>query len=171
LLITGVTTTGDFSQSNNCHTPSCPLSLGEHLVFRVYFTPTINGLRAGTLAINDNAAGSPQTVRLSGNAVTVFPNRLSFGSVPVNTTSLMTVVVTNNLSVPITLSASLGGSTNFYLPTFPHSSCGTLAAASSCSYVVGFKPTAKKSYSGRLRITDSPDPNSPYAVVLSGKGK
>jgi len=55
--------TGDFSQTNDC---PATLDLFQGCIVSVTFTPTSEGGRVGTLSIYDNAAGSPQTVSLSG---------------------------------------------------------------------------------------------------------
>ena len=59
----GGTNAGDFSTTNNCGTS---LSAGGSCAILVTFTPQAAGSRAATLSISDNAAGSPQTVALSG---------------------------------------------------------------------------------------------------------
>lgn len=63
--VSGVSTSGDFSQSNNCSTlavnASCTVNLG--------FTPTASGARTGTLTIDSDANDSPTTVALSGNGI------------------------------------------------------------------------------------------------------
>ena len=63
LSITSISTTGDFAQTNNCGTS---LGAGANCAIQVTFTPTQSGARAGTLRVSDNAAGSPQTVSLTG---------------------------------------------------------------------------------------------------------
>lgn len=59
---------GDFSQ--HVALGSCvsggTVAAGKSCTIKVNFTPTQTGLRTGTVTINDNAAGSPQTVALSG---------------------------------------------------------------------------------------------------------
>jgi hypothetical protein len=77
LAIVSITTSGDFSQTNNCYTSvlgneDCPIYLT--------FTPTAGGARTGTLTITSNAPGLPQTVPLTGvgqNALTVVPSSLA----------------------------------------------------------------------------------------------
>jgi hypothetical protein len=140
----------------------------------VTFKPTSGGLRSGTLAITDNAAGSPQTVSLSGsgNQVTVLPTSLSFGSFKVGTKSPpQMVTVTNNQAVAITLSDALGGNNPGDFAVGAGTTCGSsLAATSSCVYAVTFKPLARKSRHATLNISASPDPGSPHAIALSGTG-
>jgi hypothetical protein len=63
IQITGITTAGDFAQTNNCGAAVAPNS-----VCNVYvtFTPTAAGARSAMVTITDNATGSPHTVALSG---------------------------------------------------------------------------------------------------------
>ncbi|TAM81965.1 MAG: choice-of-anchor D domain-containing protein [Acidobacteria bacterium] len=72
LNITGITTTGDFSQTNTCGALLNVLNVGQSCTASVTFAPTVSGARAGALAISDNAAGSPQTAALSGTGVAQF---------------------------------------------------------------------------------------------------
>jgi len=68
LAISGIAATGDFAESNNC---GGSLAAGSNCTISVTFTPTTTGTRSGTLSISDNAAGSPQSVALSGMGVVV----------------------------------------------------------------------------------------------------
>lgn len=62
--ITSVTTTGDFTTSNNCSS----LSSGASCTISVLFKPTATGLRTGTLTIVDSI-GVTRSVALSGSGV------------------------------------------------------------------------------------------------------
>ena len=66
LVISGIATSGDFAESNNC---GGSVTAGSSCTISVTFTPTTTGTRPGTLSISDNAAGSPQSVVLSGTGV------------------------------------------------------------------------------------------------------
>lgn len=66
LVISGIATSGDFAESNNC---GGSVTAGSSCTISVTFTPTTMGTRPGTLSISDNAAGSPQSVVLSGTGV------------------------------------------------------------------------------------------------------
>jgi hypothetical protein len=61
--ITGITTTGDFGQTNNC---GSILAAGGSCTINVTFSPSSYYFKKGSLAITDNATGSPQTVNLWG---------------------------------------------------------------------------------------------------------
>ncbi len=63
LAITGISTSGDFRQTNNCPSTIQP---NTSCTISVTFTPSETGSRTGTLTVTDPWAGSPQTVKLSG---------------------------------------------------------------------------------------------------------
>ena len=62
LTVSGVSATGDFSQTNNCSS----IAAGGRCSIAVTFKPTQTGSRAGVLSISDNVGGSPQQIQLSG---------------------------------------------------------------------------------------------------------
>lgn len=70
LCITSIATTGDFAQSNNC---GSLLPDGASCSINVTFTPTVPGLRIGTLVITAIFAGGSVTRPLSGNGVAAGP--------------------------------------------------------------------------------------------------
>jgi trimeric autotransporter adhesin len=61
-----ITTTGDFSQTNNCANMLAPT---QSCTVSVTFTPTKKGIRNGQLQVNDNAPLSPQTAKLTGKGI------------------------------------------------------------------------------------------------------
>lgn len=58
------TNAGDFSQTNTCNSG---LAAGTNCQISVIFNPTGMGSRSATLAVSDNATGSPQMVSLAGS--------------------------------------------------------------------------------------------------------
>jgi hypothetical protein len=66
LAIIGIQATGDFGQTNTC---GAGLAIGANCTINVSFVPTAAGVRIGSLSVTDNAANSPQSVTLTGNAV------------------------------------------------------------------------------------------------------
>ena len=77
LIISKISVTGDFSQTDNCG-GSLPVSSSCQI--SVTFTPTASGKSDGTLSVADNAAGSPQTVPLSGTGASLGLGIASGGS-------------------------------------------------------------------------------------------
>ena len=63
LTISSITTTGDFSQSNNC---GQSIAEGKSCTINVVFTPTKIGSLSGALTVTDDASNSPQQVLLGG---------------------------------------------------------------------------------------------------------
>jgi FG-GAP-like repeat/Abnormal spindle-like microcephaly-assoc'd, ASPM-SPD-2-Hydin/Bacterial Ig-like domain (group 3)/FG-GAP repeat len=66
--VTSIAASGDFSGTNTC---GSSVGVGANCTISVIFTPTDSGSRTGTLAITDNAGGSPQTVALTGTGTLV----------------------------------------------------------------------------------------------------
>jgi hypothetical protein len=64
LAIASITASGDFTGVNNC---GSTLAVGATCAIAVSFTPSATGARTGTLAIVDDASGSPHNVALTGN--------------------------------------------------------------------------------------------------------
>ncbi|MFD3400571.1 choice-of-anchor D domain-containing protein [Kribbella sp. NPDC058693] len=63
--VSGVSATGDYSQTNNCST----LAVGASCTVTVTFRPTASGARAGSVAVTSNANNSPTTISLTGNGI------------------------------------------------------------------------------------------------------
>jgi hypothetical protein len=87
ISITGLSTTGDFAQTNTCGTT---LAAGATCTATVTFTPTARGARTGSLIIAGNFTGAAPVVNLSGTGQvqqgTVTPTSLSFADQQVGTT-------------------------------------------------------------------------------------
>ncbi|MFD0634818.1 choice-of-anchor D domain-containing protein [Catenulispora yoronensis] len=63
--VSGVSVSGDFSQTNTCSS----IPVNGSCTVNVTFTPTAGGTRTGTLTVTSNANNSPTSVGLSGAAV------------------------------------------------------------------------------------------------------
>jgi len=167
LSISSIITTGDFAETDNCgntvsNTGTCTLS--------VTFTPTAPGSRSGTVAIHDDAAGTPQIIGLSGSGVGPFvgltPASLSFSGVLVGSSSAaQTVTLTNTGNATLSISGIQAAGDYTQTNNCPAS----LSAGSSCVINVTFTPTASGSRSGTVTITDGAI-GSPHNVGLTGTG-
>src|SRR5207253_3935910 len=89
LSVTSIVASGDFMQTNTCGTS---VAAGANCAISVTFTPTATGTRTGAITITDNAAGSPQSVNLTGTGaapgVSLSPSSLTFGNQNLNTTKI-----------------------------------------------------------------------------------
>jgi hypothetical protein len=165
------TNSGDFTQTNTCGSSLAP---NANCNISVTFTPTATGARTATLTVADDAAGSPQTLILSGtgatSAITLSPVSLTFGNQSVGTASAAQAVTLTNsgttvvILTNITITGTNGGD---FAQT---NNCGaSLAAGANCAINVTFTPTATGARSGTLTITDNVA-GSPQTVGLTGTG-
>jgi len=168
ITITGANTS-DFSQANTC---GSGLVRGVSCTISVTFKPTQVGPRTASVIITDNAAGSPQTISLSGVGVisgpdaTLSPTSLTFAVQLVGTSSAAQSVTLTNYGTTALSIASIMASGDF----IALSTCGSsLAAEASCTINATFKPTQSGTRTGALSITDNA-PGSPQKVGLKGTG-
>jgi hypothetical protein len=68
LTISAIAASGDFAQTNTCGTLPATLVVGASCTLNVTFTPTAPGTRSGSVAITDNAGGSPHHLPLGGSS-------------------------------------------------------------------------------------------------------
>jgi hypothetical protein len=173
LQISGVATTGDFAETNDC--VGTLQGSGQACTINVSYTPTVLAPETELLSITDNAAGSPHLVTLTGTGVTGIaqvqfsPTSLVFPATTLNTTSAsQKVIMTNNGETPLTVTniAATGdfAETNT-CPSYPF----TMAVGGSCSFSVTFTPTNTGVRKGSLTITDNVTSGS-SSIALTGTG-
>jgi len=171
VVITG-TNSGDFSQSNNC---ASSVAAGATCTISVTFKPTARGRRSASVTLTDNAAGSPQTVSLSGTGSAVPAANLSSGSLtfpsePVgNPSPAQAISLSNPGSAALSISSITLAGTNpgDFAQT---NTCGSsVAVGGTCSINVTFTPTATGARSAGLTLTDNAA-GSPQTVSLAGTG-
>jgi hypothetical protein len=149
------------------------LSVGAACTVQVNFISTTAGAYVlGTLAFNDDAGNSPQTVALSGHdvqpAVSLSVTSLAFGNQLVGTRSAnQSVVVTNSGSSNLNIGTATAAAP-FAIATDGCSNTA-VAAGSSCTIQVNFAAATPGAASGTLSIPDDA-PTSPQTVALSGTG-
>jgi len=159
---------GDFSETNTCGMPITP---GASCSITVTFDPTAPRLREASVAITDDAAGSPQMIGLIGKgdapAVTLQPDSLTFGTQEIGTTSTAQgVKLTNSGTESLTIS-SIVASGNFSQTN----TCGTtVPAGASCAISVTFTPTVINQQTGNVTITDNAYDDPQQTVELTGTG-
>jgi hypothetical protein len=173
LLLKGIGISGnnhaDYSQTNTC---GSTLAANASCTISVVFTPTKTGSRAATVSVADNAAGSPQSVALSGTGtaptVTLSPANLSFSGVLVGKSSATkSVTVTNSGNASLTVSDI--DATGDYSET-DNCTKAEVPAGGSCKITVTFSPTAAWSRGGSVVLTDNAYTNPQQVVLLVGMG-
>ena len=162
---------GDFPETTTC---GSSVAAGGNCTISVTFTPTVAGTRTATINILDNAAGSPQTVSLTGTGTAVTASlsatSLTFSNQNVGTTSTAQIVALSNTgNAALSIASIVLGGTNSgdYAET---NTCGSsVAAGGNCTISVTFKPTATGTRTASVSISDSAA-GSPQTVSLSGTG-
>jgi hypothetical protein len=164
---------GDFGQTNNC---GLSLAAGANCTISVTFTPSARGTRTAAVNLTDNAAGSPQSVSLSGTgtstaaADSLSPTSLAFGDQPaVMTSAPQTVTLTNTGSVALAITSFTitGANAGDFAET---NTCGSsVATGANCTIAVLFTPSEAGARSAVLSIADNAS-GSPQTVGLSGTG-
>jgi hypothetical protein len=93
LGIGGIATSANFTQTNNCGAYVVP---GAYCTISVTFAPTAAGSLTGTLTVYDNAAGSPRSVTLAGQAIASYPvpvlSSVSPSAVPAGSSSTVITI-------------------------------------------------------------------------------
>ena len=159
-----------FSVISGC--PTTAIAPGGSCFIELGFTPTAAITYSATLLINDNVAGSPQTLSLSGagvQKVVVQPTSLEFGLQVVNSTSMNNAneyIVENGSGGTITLTVTPGVSASqgdFHVNnTEGFNTCmtgTTLAPGGECETLLYFQPAAASATDGRT---------GSYTVAWSG---
>jgi len=158
------------STSDPCSTLPATLWVGDFCTVSVTFAPSTYGTRSGSISITDNASATAQTVPLSGvglEAVASLTGSLNFPNQFQGTSSSpLTATLTNSGNAALTITSI--AVTSSYSQT---NTCGSsLAANSSCSISVTFKPTAQGSAPGTLTVTDNSGDASSTTQSLSMTG-
>jgi hypothetical protein len=167
LLLSSISATGDFSETDNC---GISVPAAASCTFSVTFTPTAVGLRSGSIVIQDDAAGSPHVINLSGSGsgtvAALTPASLAFSAQQVGASSASQAVTLTN-SGSGTLSIGNIQVTGDYGQT---NTCpATLASKFSCIVNITFTPTASGTRNGTLTINDNAQ-GSPQVANLAGVG-
>ncbi|MGH9703643.1 MAG: choice-of-anchor D domain-containing protein, partial [Candidatus Acidiferrales bacterium] len=160
LVIASIAASAQYAQTNTCPVSPASLAAAGTCSISVTFTPTASGPQPGTITINDNVNGSPQTVPLTGTGVapapvvTLAPTSLTFPNQALNTTSAQqSVTLTNSGTAALTFTSITASAQYAQTNTCPVSPA-TLAAAGTCSISVTFTPTAGGTQTGSITIAD-----------------
>ena len=166
LLITSITASAQYAQTNTC---GSSVAAGADCSISVTFKPTATGIQTGTVTIVDNAGS--QVVSLTGTGagapvVSLSPASLTFASQAIDTTSpAQKFTLTNTGAGPLTITSV--ATTGNYSQT---NTCGTsVAVGANCTISVFFTPTATGTLTGTVVVTDNAA-NSPQTVTMTGTG-
>src|SRR6204780_2977656 len=181
LNISGITVSGSGASSFGivpAGSSPCPssgtLASAASCTVTINFSPSSSGTKSASLSLSDNAAGSPQTVSLTGTAVasaiTLSAASLTFGAQPAGTASAaQNVTLSNSGTTSLGISGIILNGTN---PTdfIETNNCPqSLGVSASSVITVKFVPSATGSSSRTASISISDNaPQSPQTVALAG---
>lgn len=161
-------------------TPACnaPLAANSSCYFEVRFNPSATslGAQAATLvATFTGGSGGTVTAPLTGYGipatVAVAPGSINFGNVAFGSQSGDQTVTLSNTSAGVLSNISVVPSGGSFFVDGPASNCGTsLAAYTSCTIAVYFKPATATSLNGMLTFYDNAS-GGQQTVSLSGNGQ
>jgi hypothetical protein len=156
----------------------CPktLAAGKSCIMTVTFIAgPFYGTQDATLAITDNAAGSPQTVALSATVInpqaSFSPASLSFGTEKMGTATVSKPIALSNpggTTLSISSIAIAGADPSDYSIT-SNNCTSSLIAGKSCTIDVAFKPTAKGTRTASLVVVDNTQTGT-QSATLTGTG-
>jgi Cep192 domain 4/Abnormal spindle-like microcephaly-assoc'd, ASPM-SPD-2-Hydin/HYDIN/CFA65/VesB-like, Ig-like domain len=157
--------------------PALPVTLsrGQSVNLTISFAPSAAGVSSGNLSLSTSGNVSPNGIPLTGTGVqsqqtlllTVSPQSVSFGNVPVGSNGSQTVSLLNTGNGPVNVSqATMAGNgfgmTGLALPI-------TLGPGQSSAFTVSFAPAGAGSASGNISVVSNAA-NSVSTVALSGMG-
>ena len=181
LDLTGITTSGanpaEFSivaaGTAPCLTASGSVAINASCTVGVEFAPKTAGAKSAVLNFSDNAAGSPQTVALTGTAqapagIQITPAALTFAAQAVGTKSAVQgVTIANNGGSALAINGiSLTGA-NAADFTETTNCPPSVASNANCGVNLIFEPASPGARSASLRIADD-GAGSPQTVALTG---
>jgi hypothetical protein len=161
------TNAASFSQTNTCGTS---VAAGASCTISITFTPSITGTLTATLTVADNAAGSPQTVALTGTgqapALQLSSTSLSFSTNLGTAAASQMLILTNSGTAPLTVSsiALTGTNASAFSQT---NACTLIAPAATCSVTINLTASIAGTYAASLSIADNAT-GSPQSVTLTG---
>jgi len=166
--LTGVSiaTKGDWSQTNTC---SATIAASGTCQITLTYSPTTSGIVHGGLIVFSSDPGGPMVVQLNatGQAISFNPNKLTFASQPVGTTSQPTSLIVKNPSTTSSLAMGAVTTTGDFTAT---SNCpSSLLPGVSCTISVTFTPTVSGARTGGVTVVNG-DFRSPQIINVSGTG-
>ena len=149
------------------------IATGQSVSFNAQFAPTGTGVGTGSISFTDNAAGSPQSIILSGSGVTqssalsASPASAAFGAITIGNTGKQTITLSNSGNASVTISGVTTTGTGF-------SAIGlttplVVPAGQATTFTAQFTPTTAGSATGNVTIASNAS-NTSLSIALSGSG-
>lgn len=170
----------EYTLAGTCNPSASSFSVpaGSSCTITVTFTPTAVGSYPTTLTINNSVTNPEEATfaitgagtSVSTPTATLLPSPLAFGNQTVNTSSAgANLTLSNTSGSTLNISGITIGGTN---PSdfSDTTTCGaTLAANTSCTITVAFKPASATTFNATVSVADDAT-GSPQTATLSGTG-
>jgi hypothetical protein len=172
-VVLGGANAGSFTALNSC---GSSVAAGANCTITVSFQPATVGSFAASVTIADNAAGSPQTIALSGTGIAppvpgiaLSASTLTFTQAAESMSAAQTVTLTNTGNAVLNIGSITLTGTNAW--NFPETTtCGaTVAAGATCTISVAFNPSLAASFGATLTVASNATPAT-TSVALNGTG-
>jgi len=164
---------GDFGFSD----PTCgnAVPINASCIITVTFKPLAAGFRTASVALTDDAPGSPQVINVMGNAtaapssaVAVNPSSPDFGTATQGTSTPMNVTVNNTGTAALHISSVALGGANANEFSFSDPTCNSaIPVSGSCTIALAFMPSSVGAHAATLTLTDDA-PDSPQVLTIKG---
>ncbi|MGC2322473.1 MAG: discoidin domain-containing protein, partial [Terriglobales bacterium] len=165
VAITGISSVGDFAQTNTCGSGLAALA---SCTISVTFTPKVAGYRSAWLTVQNSASGLLE-VPLSGNSVVpliLSPGSATFGPQLLNTTGTAPSIDLLNVGTGPLLLSNVNVTGDFRQI---NDCAGAIAPGQACTIQLFFTPTALGGRSGTLTIFDNTLAGT-HTLSMSGVG-
>ena len=155
LLLSSVTTTGDFIEDDTC--TGTTVIQGSTCTVNARFAPSAPGARAGLLTVYGNVPGGQATAALSGTAtppaaLVLTPILLTFPATSLGSSSIVQNITLSNLGGQVANLKAPVITGDFRISA---NTCGaTLGPQAGCTVSVVFSPVASGSRTGTLTFVD-----------------
>ncbi len=150
-----------------------PIAPEGSCTLRMTFKPSALGARSGTLTMHDSAPGGPHSYNVTGvgvqPAVTLAPDELSFGQVPVGDTAKQVVTLRNTGTEVLTVT-DLSSSNPAVSVTSTDALPFTVAPGTVTPLTVSFAPKAVGAVTATISVIDDA-PGSPQSISVTGSGQ
>ena len=181
LLISNITSSGDFAFTTNCPILTPPLAALATCNINITFTPLTVAALTGNVTITSNAPGSPHVIGMTGTGasapvpgILVSPSSVNLGNVTVGISSTaqpLTITNTGLATLNLTAIAVTGSGFARVTPALasPPNCATSLAPSTACQIAITFTAAAAGAASGQLSITHNAT-GSPTLIALVAVG-
>jgi len=168
--LTGLGLSGLSAPFSNTSAPTS-LNANDSTTVKVYFTPTVSGLKVDTLVVASTNGGTfnfiVQGTGQTRQAIAVKPTTLDFGSKNTGTQTSLTFKVTNNGDLALGVSSIAGLAAPFSVTP---ASITTVNKGDSVTVTVTFNPTSAGTFRDTVVIASNDPITSTLNVPLIGIG-